>query len=292
MTSDSEGKSMTTSLRQLVQENLDPDNPAHRDPDFIREVAWPLLRHVGTYYFRLEWRGTENLPKNGESFLAVGNHSGGPILPDVWLTAVYWWDVFGIETPAYAMVHDLVFRVPVLRNILIKVGALRASRSNAAKVLEMGGTVLVYPGGAEEAQRSFWRRNQIDFRGRTGFIELALQYGVPILPVVNVGAHEVYFTLFSSRLLAQITGLSRLTGLKTLPLNIGLPWGVWLTGFLPYIPLPSKIVFDVGKPVYLPKDPELAKNRSFVREVYFEITRTMQKMVDELARERRFPVLG
>ncbi len=77
-----------------------------------------------------------------------------------------------------------------------------------------------------------------------------------------------------------------------MPLNIGLPWGVWLTGFLPYIPLPSKIVYDVGKPVYLPKDPELAKNRSFVREVYVEITRTMQKMVDELAEERRFPVLG
>ncbi len=283
---------MTTSLRQLVQENLDPDNPAHRDLDFIREVALPLLWNIGTYYFRAESRGTENLPKKGESFIAVGNHSGGPILPDVWLTAAYWWDVFGIEVPAYAMVHDLVFRVPVLRNMLIKVGALRASQSNAAKVLEMGGTVLAYPGGAEESQRSFWRRNQIDFRGRTGFIELALQYGVPILPVVNVGAHEVYFTLFSSRLLAQITGLSRLTGLKTLPLNIGLPWGVWLTGFLPYIPLPSKIVFDVGKPVYLPKDPELAKNRSFVREVYVEITRTMQKMVDELAEERRFPVLG
>ena len=283
---------MTTSLRQLVQENLDPDNPAHRDLDFIREVALPLLRHIGTYYFRAEGRGTENLPKNGESFIAVGNHSGGPILPDVWLIAAYWWDIFGIEVPAYAMVHDLVFRVPVLRNILIKVGALRASQSNAAKVLEMGGTVLTYPGGAEETQRSFWRRHQIDFRGRTGFIELALQYGVPILPVVNVGAHEVYFTLFSSQLLAQITGLRRLTGLKTLPLNIGLPWGVWLTGFLPYIPLPSKIVYDVGKPVYLPKDPELAKNRSFVREVYVEITRTMQTMLDELAEERRFPVLG
>ncbi len=47
---------MTTSLRQLVQENLDPDNPAHRDLDFIREVALPLLRHIETYYFRAERR--------------------------------------------------------------------------------------------------------------------------------------------------------------------------------------------------------------------------------------------
>jgi hypothetical protein len=73
---------------------------------------------------------------------------------------------------------------------------------------------------------------------------------------------------------------------------VGLPWGVWLTGFLPYLPLPSKIVYKVGKPLYLPKDPKLAKKPKLVREVYSEVTRTMQKMMDELAARRRFPVLG
>lgn len=224
--------------------------------------------------------------------MAIANESGGPLLPDVWLMVAYWWQQKGIDFPGYALVHDLVFRIPVLRNIMVKCGALRASRENAAKVLEMGGNLLVHPGGELDALRSFWRRNTIDFHGRTGFIEVALEHGVPILPVVDIGAHEVYFTLFSSRLLARLTGLERLTGVKTLPLTFGLPWGVWATGFLPYLPLPSKIVIKVGKPFHLPKDPKLAKDRKFVAEVYTEITRTMQGMMDELAERRRFPVLG
>ncbi len=224
--------------------------------------------------------------------MAIANESGGPLLPDVWLMVAYWWQQHGIDFPGYALVHDAVFRIPVLRNIMVKCGALRASRENAAKVLEMGGHLLVHPGGELDALRSFWRRNTIDLHGRTGFIEIALEHGVPILPVVDIGAHEVYFTLFSSRLLARLTGLERLTGVKTLPLNFGLPWGVWATGFLPYFPLPSKIAYKVGKPVHLPKDPKLAKDRQVVAEVYTEITRTMQKMMDELAEKRRFPVLG
>jgi 1-acyl-sn-glycerol-3-phosphate acyltransferase len=152
--------------------------------------------------------------------------------------------------------------------------------------------VLAYPGGDREALRSYRDRNRVIFHTNTGFIETALQHGVPIVPYVNVGGHEVYFTLFSSQLLARLTGMTRLTGVKTLPVNLGLPWGVWPTGFLPYFPLPSKIVYRVGKPVYLPKDPKLAKNRLFIGKVYTEITRTMQSMMDDLAASRRFPVLG
>jgi 1-acyl-sn-glycerol-3-phosphate acyltransferase len=190
------------------------------------------------------------------------------------------------------MVHDVVFKIPVVRNLLIRMGALRASRANASKVLDLGGVVVAYPGGTLEALRSFRNRNRIDFGGHTGFIEVALQHGVPILPVANVGAHEVYLTLFSSQLLARLTGMERLTGVKTLPVNLGLPWGIWPTGFLPYLPLPSKIVFKVGKPVQLPRNPKLAGNRLFVRNVLNEVSATMQHMVDELASRRRYPILG
>jgi 1-acyl-sn-glycerol-3-phosphate acyltransferase len=282
---------MSVRLENLLLEDLDPDNPAHRDPDFIREYAAPLFDFMARYYFRTEWEGVENVPREGP-LMAIANHSGGPILPDLWMMVAEWWRLRGVDMPGYCLTHDLPFRIPVLRNALIKIGAMRASRKNAARVLELGGMLLVHPGGDLDALRSFWQRNRIDFHGRTGFIEVALERGVPILPVVGIGGHEVYFTLFSSRLLARWTGIERLTNVKALPLNIGLPWGVWLTGFLPYLPLPSKIVCKVGKPLYLPKDPKLAKKPKLVREVYNEVTRTMQKMMDELAARRRFPVLG
>jgi len=279
------------SLQRLLQADLDPDDPSHRDVEFIRDYAGPILDSVGRYYFRTEFEDVQNVPRDGP-FVAIGNHSGGPMLPDVFAMISHWWKIFGVEKPAYAMVHDVVFKIPVIRNLLIRMGALRASRANASKVLDLGGVVVAYPGGTVEALRSFRNRNRIDFGGHTGFIEVALEHGVPILPVVNIGGHEVYFTLFSSRLLARLTGIERLTGVKTLPVNLGLPWGIWPTGFLPYLPLPSKIVFRVGKPIYLPRDPKLARNRRFVSKVLGEVTSSMQYMLDDLASHRRFPILG
>ena len=262
-----------------------------RDPGFIEEYAGPLLNLFSTHYFRTSFAGVENVPKSGP-FMAVGNHGGGPLLPDVFMMAAQWWKLFGVEKPAYAMVHDAAFKLPGVRELLFRVGGIPASRDNAARVLDMGGTLLAFPGGEQEAQRSFRDRNTIDFRGRTGFIEVALEYGAPILPVVNVGGHEVYFTLFSSQLLAKITGFQALTGLKTLSANVGLPWGLWPTSLLPYFPLPAKFTYRVGTPIQIPKDPALAQDRDYVGKLYDQITGTMQTMVDELAAERQTPVLG
>lgn len=257
-----------------------------RDPGFIEGYAGPLLELFSTHYFRTSFAGVENVPKDGP-FVAVANHGGGPLLPDVLMMVARWWKLFGVEKPAYAMVHDAAFKVPGVRELLFRMGGIPASRENAARVLDMGGTLLAFPGGELEAQRSFRERNTIDFRGRTGFIEVALEYGAPILPVVNVGGHEVYFTLFSSRLLAEITGFRALTGLKTLTANVGLPWGLWPTSLLPYLPLPAKFTYRVGKPIQVPKDPALANDREYVGKLYDEITGTMQTMVDELAAERQ-----
>jgi hypothetical protein len=52
------------------------------------------------------------------------------------------------------------------------------------------------------------------------------------------------------------------------------------------------MTFRVGKPVLVPKNPALAKDRLYVAKLYTEITRTMQTMLDELAAERRDPIRG
>jgi len=269
----------------------DADNPAVRDVEFIRSWAAPTLDLVSQYYFRCEFRGVENVPRQ-RNFMCVANHSGGPLLPDVFMLVSQWWKLFGAETPAYAMIHDLPFRIPILRDTLIRMGGLRASRENGERVLRGGGTLLAYPGGEQEVMRSYRNRNAIDFRGRTGFIRLALQTGVPILPVVGIGGHEVYLTVFSSQAIARLLRLDRLLGIRTFTINAGLPWGVWLTSLLPYWPLPAKLVFQVGKPFHLPQDPARAQDPAFVAGIYTEITREMQRIADTLARERRLPVAG
>jgi 1-acyl-sn-glycerol-3-phosphate acyltransferase len=282
---------MNHTWAELAAADLDPDDPTGRDPELIRRFALPLLGAIQRYYFRSEVEGIEHVPKQGP-FIAIANHNGGPILPDLWVMVSYWWSTFGVDQPAYALVHDAAFRIPMLRNLLVKLGGLRACRENAEKVLDMGGILMIYPGGELDCLRSFSRRHIIDFHGRTGFIELAMRRGIPLLPVVNAGGHEVYITLFSSRLLARLSGIERLTRVKTVPVNLGLPWGIWATGFVPFLPLPAKLVYKVGKPIHFRRSEKLARNELAVRRAYLKITDEMQGMLDHLASKRRFPIIG
>jgi len=250
-----------------------------------------LLYAVGVRYFRAECEGVENLPTSGQ-FIAVGNHSGAPLMPDVAVLGAWWALEMGLDHPSYLMVHDFPFRIPVLRNFMAKIGAMPASRENAERVLRSGARLVCFPGGELDCLRSFRDRNRVNLYGRTGFVKLAYKYGVPIVPFVNIGGHEVYCTLFSSQRLARWTGLARFARVKTVPVNLGLPWGLWVTGFIPYLPLPSKLVYKVGEPIELEHAPELADDPDAVQRAYDRVTGVMQDMMDDLARRRRFPVIG
>src|SRR5262249_48682303 len=235
--------------------------------------------------------GLEHVPIDGQ-YIGVGNHGGAPLLPDVVCLCAWWVLEMGLDRPTYIMVHDFPFRIPVLRNLMCRVGAMPASRENAERVLGSGASMLCFPGGELDCLRSFRDRNRVMLYGRTGFVKLAFKYGVPIVPFVNIGGHEVYFTLFSSQRLARWTGLEKFARVKSVPLILGLPWGLWFTGFLPYLPLPSKLVYKVGEPIRVQHDPDRANDRDAVQRVYRQVTEVMQEMLDDLASRRRFPVIG
>jgi 1-acyl-sn-glycerol-3-phosphate acyltransferase len=264
--------------------------PSGRDPEFIRRRAMPAFTALRRY-FRTEMSGLEHLPHRGP-FIIVGNHNGGPILADCFVMLSYWWEAFGTEQPAYALVHDQALRVPGVRTLLTKLGGIPATRENGHRVLDVGAPLLLYPGGDLDCLKSFWTRHTIDFHGRTGFVALALEHGVPIVPLVNAGGHEVYVTLFSSPTLARWTGIARLTRVKTVPVNLGLPWGIWATPFVPFLPLPAKFTYRVGPPIHLGHDPVAARDARARRMAAARVTRTMQALLDEMVARRRRPILG
>src|SRR5206468_919304 len=133
------------------------------DPEFIREIALPFFDALRIHYFRAEIEGADNVPRD-RPFIAVANHNGGPLLPDCWVLVSYWWSLLGVERPAYAMVHDAALRIPLVRTFLVKMGGLRASRENAAKVLRLGAPLLIYQGGAPDCLKSVWRRHAREVR--------------------------------------------------------------------------------------------------------------------------------
>ncbi len=293
-THDARATGWTGLLQGLVGADLDPDDPGSRDAEFIGAAA-PLFDFLWSHYFRAEVEGAEHVPPRGP-VIVVGNHSGGALVTDVVLKLACWNRHFGTQQAVRALVHEGPFDTPGLRNLLLKLGALRATPDNARRAVAQGGPVLIYPGGDVDVggggASGAREPNTIDFLGRTAFIELAFEHGIPILPIVNVGADEVSFAHLTSRALARWTGIDAFARAKNVSLPLGLPRGMWIFGLLPYLPLPSKIVYKIGKPIWCAGGAARAEDPAVVRRVYRRLTRVMQQMLDDLASRRRLPVLG
>ncbi len=254
------------------------------DPTFTRQM-WSAVAPVIKRWFRTEVRGMDSFPPAGAA-LVVSNHSGGVLTPDVLVLAPAFYGKFGYDRPLYTLAHYGVFFTP-LRGYLSRLGVIHASRENAAQALRSGAVVLVFPGGDYDAFRPTVNQNVIDFDGRTGYVRVAVETGVPIVPAVSIGGQETQLYLTRGYTLAKRLGLKRIR-MEILPITVGLPFG--MTMFFPAnLPLPTKIVYQVLEPIdvvaQFGEDPDVKAVDTHVRAV-------MQKALDRLGRERRFPVLG
>ena len=273
-------------LAGRVVSRVPPADLDERDPDYIRE-ALPRLWLLSSLYFRGEVRGLGNIPEEGPVLL-VGNHSGGNLTPDTTVFTLAFSAYFGVERRFYQLAHNLVLSMPGL-GFLRRFGTVAASPANAEKALRSGAAVLVYPGGDHEVHRPTWHGHRVDFGGRRGFVRLALEHDVPIVPVVSIGGQETALFLSRGETLSRLVGLDRLLRLKVLPISIAVPWGINVGDFLGHVPLPAKITVEALPPIRLRDefgaDPD-------VDEAYEHVLRLMQETLDALAAERRLPLIG
>lgn len=257
-----------------------------RDPDYIRENL-PWLWLLASYYFRADVRGLQNIPDGGP-VLIVGNHSGGNVTPDTLVFTLAFSAYFGAERRFYQLVHNLVLAMPSPIP-LRKYGSVPAGHDNARAALERGAALLVYPGGDWEVHRPSWESATVDFAGRKGFIKLALDQNVPIVPLVAIGGQETALFLSRGDRLARALGLDRMFRLKVLPISLAVPWILNVGDMLTHWPLPAKITVEAMEPIDLRerfgRDPD-------PDEVYDHVTGTMQAKLDELSAERRLPLIG
>ncbi len=179
--------------------------------------------------------------------------------------------------------------LPVSGALVRRGGTVAASHENAEKALAAGAALLVYPGGDWEVHRPSWEGDRVDFAGRKGFIRLALDQDVPIVPVVSIGGQETALFLSRGDRIAKALQLDRLFRLKVLPISLAVPWGLNVGDFLGHVPLPAKITTEVLPAIDLREQfgPE-----PDVDEVYDHVTRVMQEALEGLAAERRYPLIG
>jgi 1-acyl-sn-glycerol-3-phosphate acyltransferase len=244
---------------------------------------------MANIWFRAEVRGLENIAARGPVLL-VGNHSGGTLIADTLVFAQAFYDHFGPEREFFQLAHDLVFKVPGMRATLTPYGTVPASPENMRRAVARGAALLVYPGGDHETYRASWRSAEIDFAHRTGFVRLALEYGVPIVPVVSIGGQETALFLGQGEHLARLLHLHRLLRIDVAPVQIAPPWGVTVLDLPGRIPLPAKISIEVLPAIDLRE--ELGGARGDPDEGYDIVTGRMQDALSGLDRARGLPLIG
>lgn len=275
------------------------------DKEFAEKVD-PFLEGLYRHYFRCDLSGWENVPEGNVLF--VGNHNG-LLTFEVLMLFHAWWRRYRGERRVLGLAHSIALKHPLFSWFTQKVGAIPADPDIAREALERGHSLMVYPGGEKESMRPFTERKKIDFFQRKGFLRLALQARVPIVPVVSVGAHESYVILHRGEEIAEALGLKRKLRLHGMPITFRSIFLLWcvasgLFTFFPLllvpaaffamlVPLPAKMTFRILPPIDASAlyDPEVDEETGLQR-LYDRVLGAMQEVMDAEYARRRLPVIG
>ena len=257
--------------------------------DAFMERQKYLWNPLMDYWFRMEIEGWEHLPE--PPVLLVGIHSGAPFVWDAWTVGIQWWRRFGTDRPLHGTAHDALMAAPVIGDYFRRMGVLPAAPDSIASALAEGHDVALWPGGEIDSLRPWTDRDEAVLAGRKGFVRMAINAGVPIVPIATVGGPDSMPVLARGRRLARALQLDKVARLKMFPIALSAPWGLG-PAILPELPLPTKIRTAFQPAIRLAKDPAKAKDDRYVDRKYEEVRGSIQHGIDALARRRRFPVFG
>jgi 1-acyl-sn-glycerol-3-phosphate acyltransferase len=229
----------------------------------------PLFDFLYDRYWRIDLSGMELVPDEGPCLL-VANRSG--LLPYDGLMLAHAFERMhpSGERPRF-LVADWLMTLPFVQPFVARLGGVRACRENAEWLLGSGRRVVAFPEGAKGAAKVFRERYRLKRFGRGGVVRVALEHRVPLVPVGIVGAEEAHPILFKEHTAARMLGFPFLPVTPTFP----------LLGPVGALPLPSKWVVRIGKPVVLDHiDPDAADDELLIARLTEELRMKIQQLVD------------
>lgn len=164
----------------------EPDESIAFDRSLIKELdqrIQPLKRLLSPISL-----GIENIPLEGPVLL-TGNHSIYGLV-DIPMLGLEIFEKTGRTVRGLADHNH--FALPVWRDLLRRIGAVRGTRDVCSQLFEAGEAVLVFPGGGREVMKHKHERYQLIWKERIGFARLAIQHGVPIVPFASVGVEDMF----------------------------------------------------------------------------------------------------
>lgn len=225
----------------------------------VIDTVGPFLRVLKRYH-RHEVVGLQHVPREGAALLAV-HHS----------LATYDAFLFGHTLMAETgrtitgLGDDKLFSFPGLRRLSDAIGLLPASPENGRLLLEKGYLLGVAPGGMREALRPSSERRTVRWARRKGFVRLAIEVGVPIVPVACPAADDLY-TVYENAL----TKLAY----KRLKVPVPIARGLGITA----LPRPVKLTTFVGEPIAVAQGD--ASDASHVDAVHRQVTEAIEGLLD------------
>jgi 1-acyl-sn-glycerol-3-phosphate acyltransferase len=152
---------------------------------FLAFVAIPLMQLIGKYIIT----GRENVPKTGPFVLAPNHYSN--IDPVVVGLAMY-----KVGRMPRFLAKASLFRVPILGGLLRKSGQVPVERTGhsrtsdplagARQIVKNDLAVVIYPEGSLTRDPNLW-----PMRGKFGAVRMAIELGIPLIPVAHWGAQLI-----------------------------------------------------------------------------------------------------
>ena len=268
---------------------------------WIRRWLTPVVH----FLFRPRRVGWENLPEEGP-FMLVTNHAAGIGLAELLTLLSLWNEQFGGKKALAGFAHPLGFHLSGFREFHRQVGSIPSTYSAGLRALQNDISIVVFPGGDHESLKPVWQNGRVDWNGRKGFLRLAREANVRVVPMgIRNGALTspilwrsqwmawffvlpklLGFKRYGISLLGVLGAVGLIAGLPDAPLVSGLLAWLWLGSPFSYLPIiPASLTYSIGEPfepeVLFGKEGELT-----LEEALLTVEGAVQRLVQG---ERPFP---
>jgi len=174
---------ITTSIEQTPRSNGTRRYPRTL-PQPVLNVLRPLVAVLSRMFWRVRWSGTENIPTDGGVIIAANHQTD--VDP--------FWVGVAVRRPVGFLSWDAAFNWPIVGLLLRSFGAwpLQLEGSDPGPIrlslqwIRDGGAVVIFPEGGRGNPDGSMKKF------KAGAVRMALEAGVPILPVTIRGGERVW----------------------------------------------------------------------------------------------------